>query len=134
MIHCKESQEYQILQSLGIELPQPAIDKLFDSSADTAGEMIEQSGIYYGIASQIASMAMDGIAYVITFILVGIVCTILSQALKNNRKDPYHKWHKQMVRNRKRNLKGLCNSVDIYGDSCYELYKRIWKKYDFLHI
>lgn len=78
----QQSQEYQILQQLEIELPQPAIDKLFDSSADTAGEMIEQSGIYDGIASQIASMAMDGIAYVITFILVGIVCTILSQALK----------------------------------------------------
>jgi uncharacterized membrane protein required for colicin V production len=80
------------LESLGISLPDSMTERLFDSAepqidsalsaaGDRTEQLLEQSGIYDLVAQKVTTLAVNGIAYVLTLIVALIAFQILGHAL-----------------------------------------------------
>lgn len=65
----------------GINLPKAVVSRFQDSAADTAGQILESSGIYDKIAEGIAHFIIEGIAFFIALIFVSIISRYISSAL-----------------------------------------------------
>lgn len=62
-----------IAEELGINLPDSILEKLQEQTAGVAGELLEQSGIYDGIAETLTQFIVKGIAFFIALIIAGIL-------------------------------------------------------------
>lgn len=89
----------EALEAFGITLPDNIAEKLFGSSEEkiteafsSTGEItdriLEESGVYEMIAQKITKLAINGLAYLITLIVAGIVFHLIGNALHVVNKIP----------------------------------------------
>lgn len=69
------------LEELGISLPDSVLEKIQEQTAGTAGEILEQSGIYNSIAETLTEFIVKGIAFFIALILAIIVSCVIQMLL-----------------------------------------------------
>lgn len=64
-------------EELGISLPDSLLEKLQGQMAGTAGEILEQSGVYDGIAETLTQFIIKGIAFFIALIIAAILSGVI---------------------------------------------------------
>ncbi|MGN0352943.1 MAG: CvpA family protein [Roseburia sp.] len=62
---------------LGIHIPDSLLEKLQEQMTGTAGEILEQSGIYDGIAETLTQFIIKGIAFFVALIIAAILSWVI---------------------------------------------------------
>lgn len=69
------------LKDLGIDLPEAVISRFSTTAAQTAGEVLENSGIYDEIAKGISHFIIEGIAFFVALVIISILSRYLLSIL-----------------------------------------------------
>lgn len=75
------NQESKELGELGINLPDPVMNKILEKAAGAADGFMEANGIYTEIAGGMAGFVVHGIAFLIALVAASIVVSIISHIL-----------------------------------------------------
>lgn len=86
----KESEKLdkeQQIDVLGLKLPEVVVEQFLQAD-DYADDLLEESGIYTGISGQVTELAMKGISYAVTMIILVIVFGALYRVFRIIEKLP----------------------------------------------
>lgn len=76
------------LSNLGVSLPDSVSEKLYEKTAGVAGELLDQSGIYQGVAQGMAEFILNGISFFLALALAVLISNIIERFLNLVSKIP----------------------------------------------
>lgn len=68
------------LEKLGISLPDSVVERIFEKTT-AAGELLEESGIYAMIASELADFLLKGISFLVALVVTWVFVHVVSSLL-----------------------------------------------------
>ena len=76
-----DSEIKKILSEFGIALPESVGEKVCENVANSAGELLEQSGVYESIAKGMADFIINGLSFFLALILAILISHIIERFL-----------------------------------------------------
>ncbi len=76
-----EEEQQRAIGDTGVWLPESILGKITDTTTETAGEILESTGLYEQIAESVAHFIIEGIAFFVALVFAGIVSRYLVSLL-----------------------------------------------------
>lgn len=69
------------IEELGIKLPESVIEDIIENTSNTANDFLEESGAYTKLSQAMADFMLQGIAFMVAFVIGGAASVIISCVL-----------------------------------------------------
>lgn len=80
-VSASDSEMKKLLSEFGIALPDSVGEKVCENIAGTAGELLEQSGVYESIAKGMADFILNGISFFLALLLAILISRVIERCL-----------------------------------------------------